>query len=105
MMKKEKAGLYIHIPFCLSKCGYCSFYSIKSLNLVPQYIEALKKELEHYSRIFSSFDTVYIGGGTPSLLTAWQLAGIFSAIYKHYRINDNSEITLEANAGIFHLNI
>lgn len=99
MTKKEKAGLYIHIPFCLSKCGYCSFYSIKSINLIPQYIEALKKEIGYYSGMFSSFDTVYIGGGTPSLLTVRQLTDIFAAIHKHYRIDTDSEITLEANAG------
>ncbi len=99
MIKKEKAGLYIHIPFCLSKCGYCSFYSVKSVNLIPQYIEALKKELKHYSGMFSSFDTVFIGGGTPSLLMVSQLDEIFAAINKNFKIDATSEITLEANAG------
>jgi oxygen-independent coproporphyrinogen III oxidase len=98
-MKKEKAGLYIHIPFCLSKCGYCSFYSIKSTNLIPEYIAALKKEIAYYSAIFSSFDTIFIGGGTPSLLTANQLDEIFAAINKHYKIDADSEITLEVNPG------
>lgn len=94
-----KAGLYIHIPFCLSKCAYCSFYSIKSINLVPDYLAALKKEITFYRKLFSSFDTIYIGGGTPSLLTAGQLAGIFSIIHKMYKIAANAEITLEANPG------
>lgn len=98
-MKPEKAGLYIHVPFCVSKCGYCSFYSIKSLNLIPQYIEALQKEMEYYKGQFSSFDTIYFGGGTPSLLTTLQLAEIIAAIHKHFRIDKDSEITLEANAG------
>jgi oxygen-independent coproporphyrinogen-3 oxidase len=98
-MKPRKAGLYIHVPFCISKCGYCSFYSIKSLNLIPQYIEALKFEMEYYKGQFSSFDTIYFGGGTPSLLTTLQLAEILAVIRKYFRIDANSEITLEANAG------
>jgi oxygen-independent coproporphyrinogen-3 oxidase len=105
-MKKEslkisanKAGLYIHFPFCLSKCGYCSFYSIKSVNLIPEYIAALKKEIKYYRKTFSSFDTIYIGGGTPSLLAPEQIADIFTAINKNYKIDANSEITMEVNPG------
>ena len=98
-MKKEQAGLYIHIPFCLSKCGYCSFYSIKSVDLIPEYIVALKKEIKHYRNIFSSFDTIYIGGGTPSLLTPKQFIEIFTSIYKYFNIDTDSEITLETNPG------
>ena len=85
----SQAGLYIHVPFCLSKCGYCSFYSIKSINLIPEYIAALKKEIEYYRKTFSSFDTIYIGGGTPSLLTPKQLADIFTSINKYYKIDKN----------------
>jgi oxygen-independent coproporphyrinogen-3 oxidase len=98
-MKKEQAGLYIHIPFCLSKCGYCSFYSIKSIDLIPDYIAALKKEMKHYRNVFSSFDTIYIGGGTPSLLTPKQFVEIFTSIYKYFNIDTDSEITLETNPG------
>jgi oxygen-independent coproporphyrinogen-3 oxidase len=47
----NQAGLYIHIPFCLSKCGYCSFYSIQSVDLIPEYVEALKKEIKYYRKI------------------------------------------------------
>ncbi|HUN55472.1 MAG TPA: radical SAM family heme chaperone HemW [Smithella sp.] len=96
-MKDEQAGLYIHIPFCLSKCGYCSFYSVKSVNLIPEYIAALKKEIKHYRNAFSSFDTIYIGGGTPSLLTPQQLSEIFAVINQHYKIDANAEITMEVN--------
>lgn len=98
-MTYEQAGLYIHIPFCLSKCGYCNFYSIESANLIPEYIAALQKEIKHYRNAFSSFDTVYIGGGTPSLLTPTQLGKIFSVIHKCFNIEKNVEITLEANPG------
>jgi oxygen-independent coproporphyrinogen III oxidase len=98
-MQTKQAGLYIHIPFCLSKCAYCSFYSIKSINLIPDYLAALQKEIKFYSKYFSSFDTIYIGGGTPSLLTPEQLACIFRSIRKTYKITANAEITLEANPG------
>lgn len=98
-MQSEKAGLYIHIPFCLSKCGYCSFYSIKSINLIPEYIKALKREIEFYNYYFQSFDTIYIGGGTPSLLTAKQLDEIFIALNKFYKIKSPAEITIEVNPG------
>ncbi len=92
-------GLYIHIPFCASKCGYCSFYSIKSINLIPEFLSALKQEMKFYSNHFQSFDTIYIGGGTPSLLTAKQLAEIFIIINKFYKIKSPAEITMEVNPG------
>jgi len=98
-MKKEQAGLYIHIPFCLSKCGYCSFYSIKSVHLIPEYIAALKKEIKHYRNVFSSFDTIYIGGGTPSLLSILQIDDILTAVNKYYKIDRQAEITIEVNPG------
>jgi oxygen-independent coproporphyrinogen-3 oxidase len=98
-MKSDQAGLYIHIPFCLSKCGYCSFYSIESLNLIPEYIVTLKKEIEYYRNVFSSFDTIYLGGGTPSLLSIGQLETIFKAINKSYNIDPHAEITMEVNPG------
>jgi oxygen-independent coproporphyrinogen-3 oxidase len=99
IMKKEQAGLYIHIPLCKSKCGYCSFYSIKSLNLIPDFIDALNKEMKFYSNLYKSFDTIYIGGGTPSLLSMQQLESIFTAINKYYKIDPHSEITIEVNPG------
>ena len=99
IMKNEQAGLYIHIPFCKSKCGYCSFYSIKSLNLLPDFIDALNKEMKFYSKLFTSFDTVYLGGGTPSLLTPQQLETILKTVGKFYRIDPHAEITIEVNPG------
>jgi oxygen-independent coproporphyrinogen-3 oxidase len=99
IMKNEQAGLYIHIPFCKSKCGYCSFYSIKSLNLIPDFIDALNKEMKFYSKLFTSFDTVYLGGGTPSLLTPQQLETILKTVGKYYRIDPHAEITIEVNPG------
>jgi len=98
-MKNEQAGLYIHIPFCKSKCGYCSFYSIKSLNLLPDFIDALNKEMKFYSKLFKSFDTVYLGGGTPSLLTPQQIETILKTVGKFYKIDPRAEITIEVNPG------
>jgi oxygen-independent coproporphyrinogen-3 oxidase len=98
-MTKEQAGLYIHIPFCLSKCGYCSFYSIKSVNFIPEYIAALKKEIKHYRNVFSSFDTIYIGGGTPSLLSIGQIDDLISTVNKYFDIDRQAEITMEVNPG------
>ncbi|GAB6267431.1 MAG: radical SAM family heme chaperone HemW [Smithella sp.] len=96
---ESQAGLYIHIPFCLSKCGYCSFYSIKSIHLIPEYIAALKKEIKYYRNFFSSFDTIYIGGGTPSLLSVQQIDDILTTVNKYYKINRRAEITIEVNPG------
>jgi len=98
-MNNEQAGLYIHIPFCKSKCGYCSFYSIKSLNLIPDFTSALKKEMKLYTKLFKSFDTIYFGGGTPSLLTPQQIKIILKPISKFYKIDPGAEITLEVNPG------
>ena len=89
----------IYIPFCLSKCGYCSFYSIKSVNLIPEYIAALKKEIKHYRNAFSSFDTIYIGGGTPSLLSFQQIDDLISTVNKYFDIDQQAEITMEINPG------
>jgi oxygen-independent coproporphyrinogen-3 oxidase len=95
----SQAGLYIHIPFCLSKCGYCSFYSIKSVNLIPEYLAALKKEIKYYNNVFLSFDTIYIGGGTPSLLSVGQIDDLISTVNKYFDINRQAEITMEVNPG------
>ncbi len=95
----DVAALYIHIPFCKRKCKYCSFISFDSrVNDIPAYIGALKKELELRSGNFN-IQTVYFGGGTPSLLTTEQLVDVLSAIDRYYRIADDSEITIEANPG------
>lgn len=98
-MKNDQAGLYIHVPFCISKCAYCSFYSIESVNLIPDYLSALQREIEFYGKYFHSFDTIYLGGGTPSLLSCEQLTSILSSIFKKYKVPADAEITLEANPG------
>jgi len=97
-------ALYIHMPFCRRKCKYCSFISYQSREGdIPAYIEAIKKELELRS-LDCNIKTVYLGGGTPSLLSAEQLTGILSATGKHFAVADDAEITIEANPGTIDYN-
>ena len=96
-MNSKIPSLYIHIPFCLSKCHYCDFYSSTCLSAVPNFLDALLKEMEMYHNRFNSFDTVYIGGGTPSLLSPNQLDGILNQTRKTFNLISNTEITIEAN--------
>ena len=105
----ETYSLYIHIPFCASKCTYCDFFSIpvgndfslceQTQRIFKDYILALKKELEYYFKKFQikSLKTIYIGGGTPSLLSVGQIRELFDFIGSKLTIEENAEITLEAN--------
>ena len=94
------SGLYVHIPFCKSRCIYCGFYSTVGLDLRQQYVEALCKEMELKSekrKVKSDkVKTIYLGGGTPSQLTTEQLRQLFYNIYKVYG-HDAEEITIEMN--------
>ena len=99
-----KASLYIHIPFCKKKCDYCDFFSIgesdrrgKNNDLSDSYIEALAKEAKIYADYYkiSEWKTVYVGGGTPSLLSPSQIAALFSGIKKSAPIAENAEVTFE----------
>jgi oxygen-independent coproporphyrinogen-3 oxidase len=92
-------GLYIHIPFCLSKCHYCNFYSETSLKNLSSYTQALDREMALYEQRFRNFDTVYIGGGTPSILKAEEIADILRSIKRYFSLSKGSEITIEANPG------
>ena len=93
------AGLYIHIPFCKSKCGYCGFYSLPSTKLKDRFLEALKQEIVQRKDYLSnlSIHTVYFGGGTPSLLSVAEIGSLLHLINTHYPVATNAEITLEAN--------
>jgi oxygen-independent coproporphyrinogen-3 oxidase len=90
-------GLYLHVPFCLSKCAYCTFYSVTDLSLIPLWLKALPRELALYRERFPLFDSLYLGGGTPSLLTAPQLETLFAALRPQLSFTAAAEITLEAN--------
>lgn len=91
------AGLYIHIPYCSSKCYYCAFYS-KPTRYSHDYTEALLQELRmRADEACNPIETIYFGGGTPSILPISDLQRIFECIYTHYAVATNAEITLEAN--------
>ncbi len=92
-------GLYIHIPFCISKCGYCDFYSVTQRDKLPYFIKALLTEIELYRDLFNTFDTIYFGGGTPSLLEAVDVENILNGIYNALKVKDDPEITIEVNPG------
>jgi oxygen-independent coproporphyrinogen-3 oxidase len=92
-------GLYIHIPFCVRKCDYCDFYSVTSLTRVPVFLDALFREMEMYRGRFDAFDTVYIGGGTPSVLSGEQIQDILAAIRSNFNLLPGREITVETNPG------
>ena len=93
------SGIYIHIPFCKQACHYCNFHFSTSLKQKEQLINALVKEIEISPYLLSNeiIDTIYFGGGTPSILTSDDLRLIFEALHKKFSINPSAEITLEAN--------
>lgn len=93
----KKPGLYVHIPFCRSKCPYCGFYSIASTSLVPAWLLALEREAAFYGDLFEGFDTLYLGGGTPSVLELSVLQRVMEILFDRFRFATDSEITLEAN--------
>lgn len=93
------SGIYIHIPFCSDKCSFCDFYSGNQLYLIDNYVVAISKELEIRSGYVAGdiIETVYFGGGTPSLLTKNQIALILESINKNYKLDSAAEITFECN--------
>ncbi|MCC3154161.1 radical SAM family heme chaperone HemW [Hymenobacter sp. BT770] len=94
------AGLYLHIPFCKQACHYCDFHFSTSLGLKSRLVDAVVREIElrrDYLGPNTALETIYFGGGTPSLLTAAELSQIFTAIHRHFAVMPGAEITLEAN--------
>ena len=97
----ETLGLYIHIPFCKSKCRYCDFCSFPhpKTETVKKYISALISEIEEYGRAYGEYtvNTVYFGGGTPTLLDAQHLTEILKAVKASFSLSGDAEITTECN--------
>ena len=96
------AGLYIHIPFCLSQCDYCDFYSVSAdHSLIDQFLDALEAEIDlragdpNFANL--EFQTIFFGGGTPSLLPGKQIEKIVTKVRRLYRVDNNLEFTIEAN--------
>lgn len=97
MTNNEIAGLYIHVPFCLSKCPYCDFYSTTDHSLIPLWLKALEKEPAFYQGRFPSFNTLYLGGGSPSRLSEQQMERLMELIRNRFHFTPDPETTIEAN--------
>ena len=94
----ENIGLYIHVPFCKSKCPYCNFYSLCDNKIADEYTERVLFSLEDYGKkIRRTADTLYIGGGTPPLLGKENLSKIVEGAKKYFSLSNDSEITCEVN--------
>lgn len=91
----RKAGIYVHTPFCERKCGYCDFYSITDLNRIPDFLKALQKEIRLSANRGTSADTLYVGGGTPSLLNPRQIGKIVAWAALGFNLSACSEMTIE----------
>lgn len=93
-------SIYLHIPFCSTKCTYCAFNTYIDLDaLIPAYVDALTKEIEFVGQgnIYPHVHTIYFGGGTPSLLSAGQFSQLLDAIHTHFNVQVDAEISTEAN--------
>lgn len=100
--KLEKLSIYIHIPFCIRKCLYCDFLSApKGERERKNYVEALCREIALESSSYVNYEvaTIFIGGGTPSILPGEQIEQILRSVYEHYKVEKNCEISMEANPG------
>jgi oxygen-independent coproporphyrinogen-3 oxidase len=98
----KPAGIYIHIPFCRSRCSYCDFATgMYSAEAAERYVRALVSEIESWRAVDppEPVDTIYFGGGTPSLLSPGQLETLLNAVYKRFKLAPNAEVTMEINPG------
>jgi len=92
------SGIYIHIPFCKQKCYYCDFHFSVSLSQKDELLKALQKELElRKGEITTKIETIYFGGGTPSILSIEEIKSLLETVYRNYNVIDKPEVTLEAN--------
>jgi oxygen-independent coproporphyrinogen III oxidase len=99
-------GLYLHIPFCDTKCIYCDFYSIESDGKHERFLAQLHAEIARQAELIvapSSFHSIFFGGGTPSLLDEQQIHGLLDALHKRFPVASDAEITMECNPGTVHV--
>ena len=96
---EENIGIYVHVPFCKSKCSYCNFYSVTKTHSMNDYAKAVCREMGKYKSDLTGrkVSTVYFGGGTPSLLGSEHLSGILEHLKNTFDVLDDAEISLEAN--------
>ena len=104
LQKNEKTplGIYVHIPFCRSKCEYCDFYSLggsREKGLTEDYLEAVCLHMKEAGALAPNYlvDTIYFGGGTPTYLGPEGLVQILNAIRRRFAVSNDAEITFEAN--------
>jgi oxygen-independent coproporphyrinogen-3 oxidase len=101
-MPQEPIGLYIHIPFCQTKCIYCNFNTYARLeHLIPEYVRALCHEMQMWGELLEqpAVRTIFLGGGTPSLLPESEITHVLDAARKSFSVARDAEVTLEANPG------
>lgn len=93
------AGIYLHIPFCKRKCAYCDFYSVANKSNIENFVNAICTEIKLQSEYLGDekIQTIYFGGGTPSILSSNLIKKILKEIHKYFDVDSNNEITLEAN--------
>ncbi|MBS1933746.1 MAG: radical SAM protein, partial [Bacteroidetes bacterium] len=93
------AGIYVHIPFCKQACNYCNFHFSTSLKQKNDFVAALLKEIDFQKEYLANeaVETIYFGGGTPSLLTETEFNGILQKLHLSFSVEKNAEVTIEAN--------
>ncbi len=98
---ERRLGIYIHIPFCIRKCAYCDFYSITATELRESYVKSLVLQIKSFHVVSRPYlvDSVYIGGGTPSILSGEEISAILSALRSSFHVAEDAEISMEANPG------
>jgi putative oxygen-independent coproporphyrinogen III oxidase len=96
-MNATLPGLYVHVPFCRGKCPYCDFYSVTDLGLIDAWLKAAAAEIQFYRDEFAVCDSLYLGGGTPSLLAEDRLGHLLEALRGEIKFTPDAEVTLEAN--------
>ena len=96
----DRFGIYVHIPFCISKCKYCDFVSFPCMEKIDKYFDVLIKEIKSKSvYAVKGVTTIYIGGGTPSVPDSKYIVKIIQTIKEVFKVSKNAEVTIEVNPG------
>ncbi len=96
-MSDSHSGLYVHVPFCLTKCPYCDFASVTALEVIPAWHRALEEECRLRAGSCGAFDSLYVGGGTPSILGDRHLDRLMAFLHRHFKFEEHSEVSIEVN--------
>jgi oxygen-independent coproporphyrinogen-3 oxidase len=101
LQNQTPLGVYVHVPFCVHKCAYCDFYSVTDEYLIQEYVAAVTAHIRRQKRLAKNYivDSIFFGGGTPSILPAESFCEILQTIYDVFNISPSAEITIEANPG------